>query len=106
MKPVRLPAAATLALPRLGLFALCLFYILPGLIGRDPWKLGGDAASFGVMWTMAHGTLQDWLWPHIGNLPVPEEGPLTFWIGALCIKLFGWLVGDDAAARISSILFF
>ena len=43
MKPVRLPAAATLALPRWALFALGLLYILPGLIGRDPWK--DDAGS-------------------------------------------------------------
>ncbi|PRC92095.1 ArnT family glycosyltransferase [Solimicrobium silvestre] len=106
MKPVRLPASATLALPRIGLFALCLLYILPGLIGRDPWKIGGDATSFGIMWTMAHGSWQDWLWPHIVGLPMPEEGPLSFWIGALCIKLFGWLIGDDAAARFSSVLFF
>lgn len=106
MKPVRLPASATLALPRLGLYALCLLYILPGLLGRDPWKIGGDAASFGVMWTMAHGSWQDWLWPHIVGLAAPEDGPLSFWIGALCIKLAGWLVGDDAAARIANVLFF
>ncbi|MFZ6647317.1 ArnT family glycosyltransferase [Undibacterium sp. TJN25] len=105
MKPVRLPAAATIALPRGVIFALCLLYILPGLIGRDPWK-GDDAASFGVMWTMAHGGLQDWLWPHIVGLPAPQEGPLAFWLGAICIKLFGWLMGDAAAARLSTAVFF
>ncbi|MFM9434073.1 4-amino-4-deoxy-L-arabinose transferase-like glycosyltransferase [Janthinobacterium sp. CG_23.3] len=102
MKPVRLPAAATLALPRWALFALGLLYILPGLIGREPWK-NDDAASFGVMWTMAQGGLQDWLWPNIAGLPAPEEGPLTFWLGALCIKLFGWLVGDVFGARLATI---
>ena len=101
MKPVRLPAAATLALPRWALYALGLLYILPGLIGRDPWK--DDAASFGIMWTMAHGGIQDWLLPNIAGLPSPEEGPLAFWLGALCIKLFGWLVGDVLAARVSTI---
>lgn len=105
MKPVRLPASATLALPRWGLVALCLLYILPGLIRRDPWKTD-DAAGFGIMWTMAHGGLHDWLWPHIVGLPMPEEGPLAFWIGALCIKLFGWLLDDALAARISTIVFF
>lgn len=105
MKPVRLPAAATIALPRWSIIALCLLYILPGLIGRDPWK-GADAAGFGVMWTMAHGTLNDWLWPHVVGLPVPEEGPLTFWLGALCIKLFGGIIGDPMAARISTGLAF
>jgi 4-amino-4-deoxy-L-arabinose transferase-like glycosyltransferase len=101
MKPVRLPAAATLALPRWALYALGLLYILPGLIGRDPWK--DDAGSFGIMWTMAHGHWQDWLLPNIAGLSSPEEGPLAFWLGALCIKLFGWLVGDVLAARVSTI---
>jgi 4-amino-4-deoxy-L-arabinose transferase-like glycosyltransferase len=105
MKPVRIPASATNALPRWALIALCLLYILPGLIGRDPWK-NVDAASFGIEWTMAHGNLGDWLWPHIGNLSMPEEGPLAFWLGAVCIRLFGWLVGDPMAARIAGIGFF
>jgi 4-amino-4-deoxy-L-arabinose transferase-like glycosyltransferase len=105
LKPVRLPAAATNALPRWGLIALCLLYILPGLIARDPWK-NVDAASFGIEWTMAHGTLDDWLWPHIANLTMPDEGPLAFWAGALCIKLFGWLLGDPLAARVASVGFF
>jgi 4-amino-4-deoxy-L-arabinose transferase-like glycosyltransferase len=104
MKPVRLPAAATLALPRWALYALGLLYILPGLIGRDPWK--EDAASFGIMWTMAHGSVSDWLLPNIAGLPSPEEGPLAFWLGALCIKLFGWLLGDVLAARMSTIAIF
>lgn len=105
MKPVRLPAAATNALPRWALFGLCLLYIVPGLIGRDPWKTD-DAASFGVMWTMAHGGLEDWLWPHIVGLPAADKGPLAFWAGALCIKLFGWLLGDTLAARIATVGFF
>lgn len=105
MKPVRLPAAATNALPRWALFGLCLLYIIPGLIGRDPWKTD-DAAGFGVMWTMANGTLEDWLWPHIVGLPSPEKGPLAYWIGAICIKLFGWLIGDPLATRIATGAFF
>ena len=104
MKPVRLPAAATLALPRWALFALGLLYILPGLIGRDPWK--DDAASFGIMWTMAHGTLNDWLYPNIAGMASVEEGPLAFWLGAICIKLFGWLLGDVLAARVSTVAIF
>ncbi|HAT33831.1 MAG TPA: glycosyltransferase [Janthinobacterium sp.] len=102
MKPVRLPAAATLALPRWALFALGLLYILPGLLGRDPWK-NDDAASFGIMWTMAQGGWQDWLWPNIAGLSMPDEGPLAFWLGALGIKLFGWLLGDLTGARLATI---
>lgn len=104
MKPVRLAAAATLALPRWALFGLGLLYILPGLIGRDLWK--EDAASFGIMWTMAQGGLHDWLAPNIAGLPVHGEGPLAFWLGAICIKLFGWLLGDIMAARVSTMAIF
>ncbi|MBS1170768.1 MAG: hypothetical protein H6R01_1686 [Burkholderiaceae bacterium] len=105
MKPVRLAASATTALPRWGLLLLALLYILPGLIGRDPWK-SDEAASFGIMWTMAHGSLADWLSPNIIGLVMPDEGPLAFWVGAICIKLFGWLLGDMLAARVANILFF
>ena len=105
MKPVRLPASATLELPRWGLLLLALIYILSGLLGRDPWK-NDDAASFGIMWNMAHGGLTDWLIPNIVGQPVLEEGPLAFWIGALCIKLFGWLLGDALAARVANIGYF
>lgn len=105
MKPVRLPASAAHSLPRWGLYALCLLYILPGLIGRDPWK-SDDAVSFGVMWTMANGGLQDWLWPHVVGLQVTGDGPLAYWTGAICIKLFGWLLGEPMAARLSAMLFF
>ena len=101
MKPVRLAAAATLALPRWALFGLGLLYILPGLIGRDLWK--EDAASFGIMWSMAQGGLHDWLSPNVAGLPLADEGPLAFWLGAVCIKLFGWLLGGAMAARMSNI---
>lgn len=102
MKPVRLPAAATNALPRMALLALALLYILPGLIGRDPWK-NEDATTFGIMWTMAHGTLQDWLTPNVAGLALPAESPLAYWLGAICIKLFGWLLGDALASRLFTI---
>ncbi|HCY61987.1 MAG TPA: glycosyltransferase [Oxalobacteraceae bacterium] len=105
MKPVRLPASATNPLPRWGLLLLCLLYILSGLIGRDPWK-NEDAAGFGIMWTMANGAWQDWLAPHIVGLQMPQEGPLAWWIGAVCIKLFGWLLGDVLAARLATVFFF
>jgi 4-amino-4-deoxy-L-arabinose transferase-like glycosyltransferase len=102
MKPVRLPASATSALPRIALVALALLYILPGLIGRDPWK-NEDATSFGIMWTMAHGNLADWLSPNVAGLALPAESPLAYWFGAICIRLFGWLLGDPLAARLSTI---
>jgi 4-amino-4-deoxy-L-arabinose transferase-like glycosyltransferase len=106
--PARLTAEATLKLPRWALVALCLLYILPGLIGRDPWK-SEDAAAFGAMWTMAgggHGGIADWLVPNVVGAPVVDAGPLMFWVGAVCIELFGSLLGPPLAARLATVLFF
>jgi 4-amino-4-deoxy-L-arabinose transferase-like glycosyltransferase len=82
-----------------------MLYILPGILRRDPWKTD-DAAGFGIMWTMAHGSLADWLAPNISGLSMPNEAPLAFWIGALLIKCLGWLLTDAVAARISILVFF
>ena len=107
--PARLTASSTLKLPRWALFLMCLLYILPGLVGRDPWK-SEDATGFGVMWTMAEGAgfggITDWLVPNVAGAPIVEAGPLMFWVGALFIKLFGWAVDAAHAARLATVLFF
>ncbi|MDQ6830108.1 MAG: glycosyltransferase family 39 protein, partial [Gemmatimonadota bacterium] len=107
--PARLIASDTLKLPRWALIALCLVYILPGLIGRDPWK-SEDAAGFGVMWTMAtgsgHGGFADWLLPNVAGAPVLESGPLMYWVGAICIAVFGHVVNAALAARLATVIFF
>lgn len=105
MKPVLLPAAATRALPRWIILSLALLYILPGLIGRDPWK-NEDATNFGIVWTMANGHLQDWFNLNIAGLDMPTSSPLSFWLAALCIKLFGGIFGDAFAARIFTAICF
>lgn len=106
--PARLTALATLKLPRWALFLMCLLYTLPGLIGRDPWKTE-DANGFGVMWTMAQGGSHDWLVPNIAGAPVFDNGPLAYWIGAVCIRAFSRvpanLLDAPMAARIGTILF-
>jgi len=107
--PARLVASETLKLPRWALVALCLLYILPGLIGRDPWK-SEDATTFGVMWTMAtgggSGGVADWALPNVVGAPVVETGPLMYWVGAAFIRAFDGVVSADLAARFATILFF
>ena len=63
---VKLTAAATASIPRVIIFSLTLVYGLAGLFERDPWK-NEDAIGFGVMWTLHHGGLQDWLVPHLAG---------------------------------------
>ena len=107
--PARLTASETLKLPRWALIVLCLLYILPGLVGRDPWK-SEDASAFGAMWTMAtgsgYGGIVDWLLPNVAGAPVVDSGPLMYWVGAACIVVFGHFLGDDLAARLATVLFF
>ncbi|WP_042886487.1 ArnT family glycosyltransferase [Cupriavidus necator] len=103
--PVQLTAAATGALPRALLLAICIIYGLVGLFGRDPWK-NEDAAGFGVMWQLATGGLHDWLMPNIAGRPYSEDGPLVFWIGAIMIRGFGGWLGAADAARLATALFF
>lgn len=87
------------------LFGLLAAYILPGLFGREPWSLE-DASAFGVMWTMAHGDAAAWWLPSVAGEPLPEEGPLPFWIGAVLIRIFGGVIGDIVAARLLTVLWF
>ncbi len=103
--PARVTEAAAAKLPRWMFFGLLAAYILPGLFARDPWSLE-DASAFGVMWTMAHGGIAEWWLPSVVGEPLPEEGPLPFWIGALMIKLFGGIFGDIVAARLVTVLWF
>ncbi len=103
--PARVTEAAAAKLPRWILLVLLVAYVLPGLFGRDPWSLE-DASAFGVMWTMAQGHVADWLLPGVVGQPLPEEGPLPFWMGALMIRLFGGLFGAIDAARLVSVLWF
>jgi len=105
LSPARVSAAAARRLPRPALFALLAAYIVAGLFGRDPW-LPEDAAGFGIAASMAHGTAADWWLPNIAGERLVEEGPLAFWVGAMFIWLFGALLGDAQAARLSAGLWF
>ena len=103
--PARVTEAAAAKLPRWMLLALLIAYAVPGLFGRDPWSLE-DASAFGVMWTMAQGNVAEWLLPGVVGQPLPEEGPLPFWAGAMLIRAFGGLLGAVDAARLTSVLWF
>lgn len=105
MKPVRLSASATLALPRWGLWFLAIIYILPGLIGRDYFQ-SDEAASLGIVWSMVNGNLHDWFFLNIAQLPSPKQAPLSFWLTALSTKLFSAPLGEIMAARMATIIFF
>lgn len=83
------------------LAVLLVLYILPGLIGHDPWKVE-DATAFGVAWDMLQRG--SWLTPAIAGKAYPDA-PLYYWIAAACGKLFAWALPVHDGSRLASGLF-
>ncbi len=91
-KPAIVTQEGARRLPRIPLLLLCAAYLLPGLVGRDPWR-SADVQAFGLMAAMAEGRTP-WLAPALGGVPL-EGALLPHWLGALFILAGqGWL---DAA---------
>src|SRR5262245_57355676 len=77
-------------------------FLLPGLIGHDPWK-SEDAVGVGIVHAMLSNG--DWLLPHLAGEPFYEDGPLYFWVAAVTVKALGGLLPPHAAARFASAFF-
>jgi 4-amino-4-deoxy-L-arabinose transferase-like glycosyltransferase len=81
-------------MPRSLLLSVCILYALPGLLGRDPWRLA-DAAGFGMAWNFS---LQPWgpgwLIPAVAGQTTADQGPLPFWLAAGAMKLLPGLHAD------------
>jgi len=62
------------------LLLICLAYLLPGQLSREPWRQG-DLASFGFMAALARGE-STWWAPALAGLPAPDGALLPYWLGA------------------------
>ncbi|MBA3903501.1 MAG: hypothetical protein C0522_07500 [Rhodocyclaceae bacterium] len=80
----------------------CALYLLPGLIGRDPWK-SDDATHFGVVYSLLSGG--DWLLPRLAGELWLDSPPLYYWVAALFAKAFGLVLPLHDAARLASGFF-
>src|SRR3954447_19453444 len=81
---------------------LCLAWVMPGLIGHDPWK-SDEAVIFGAVTEMLRSG--DWIALRVSGEPLLDKAPLVPWIAAALAKLLGgWLAPHDAA-RLTSGLF-
>ncbi|MFY9137658.1 ArnT family glycosyltransferase [Zwartia sp.] len=103
--PARLTANASAKLPRLVLLILAVAYVLAGLYGRDPWKTD-DVLSLATMLSALESQGADWLVPHLGDLKLTQDGPLSMWVGAILIHLFSPLLGEIGASRLINLLWF
>ncbi len=95
--PAIVTQSAVRRLPRIALFLFCVAYVLPGFLGREPWK-NADVSAFGVMLEMAAGH-SGWWSPQVLGVAVEEAGPLPYWLGAVFIKLLVFL-SPEVAVRV------
>ena len=88
-------------LPRIALLLLCAAYLLPGLVGRGPWK-SADITSFGYMAELARNTegLARWFDPMLLGLRPETPALIPYWIGAWAIKIAPSWLHPDLAVRI------
>jgi 4-amino-4-deoxy-L-arabinose transferase-like glycosyltransferase len=78
---------------------LVLTWMLPGLVGHDPWKID-EAINFGAVLDMLRNG--DWLRFSIAGEAYPDKAPLYLWLAAACTKLFGGALALHDAARLAS----
>lgn len=103
--PAIVAQASVRPFPRWALWLLCAAYVLPGFVGRDPWK-SQDIEAFGFMLELAQsggGQATRWLKPLLFGQPDPNLALLPTWLGAWAIRLApaGW---ETMAARLPFML--
>lgn len=75
--------------------ALCLAWLLPTLVGHDPWK-PDEGYSFGLVWSILES--HDGVVPMLAGEPFVEKPPLFYLTAAGFAKLFSpWLAYHDGA---------
>ena len=92
--PAIIAQSAVRRLPRLALVLFGVAYVLPGFVGRGPWK-SADITAFGVMQELAQ-TGSGWLQPSLMGQTAGLDGLLPYWLGAAAIWLMPFL--DPALA--------
>jgi 4-amino-4-deoxy-L-arabinose transferase-like glycosyltransferase len=84
------------------LVLLVIAYMLPGLIGHDPWK-PDEPYTFGAVLHMVR--TGEWVVPVVGGQPFVEKPPLYYWMSwATARGASAWLPLHDAA-RLASLVF-
>ena len=103
--PAIVAQAAVRRLPRVALLLLCAAYLMPGLVGRGPWK-SADIAAFGYMAELARSAegIARWFDPLLLGLRPETPALIPYWIGAWAIRIAPSWVSPDLAVRIAFAL--
>jgi 4-amino-4-deoxy-L-arabinose transferase-like glycosyltransferase len=81
---------------------VCLAWLLPGLVGHDPWK-ADEAIAFGAVTEMLR--TGDWLAFSLAGEPLHDRAPLFLWVAAALAKGLGGLLPLHDAARLAAGVF-
>ncbi len=100
--PAIVAQGAVRRLPRVALLLFCIAYVLPGFLGRGPWK-SADITAFGYMAELARGGA-NWFSPQLMGLPPEVDALLPYWLGAWAMQLAPAWIAPDFAARIAFVL--
>ena len=84
------------------LAVLCAAYLLPGIIGHEPWKPDEGYVFGGVYHVIQTG---DWVVPHVGGEPFMEKPPLFHLVAAFLAQLASPVLALHDGARLASALF-
>ena len=88
--PAIVAQSVTKRLSRRILWLFCLAYILPGFVGREPWK-NADVSAFGYMLEIFNGQ-SSWFAPQSLGQAAEGSALLPYWLGAWALQLApSWL---------------
>jgi 4-amino-4-deoxy-L-arabinose transferase-like glycosyltransferase len=79
--------------------ALFAIWIMPGLVGHDPWK-PDEAENMGIVYAMMQSG--EWLVPTLAGEPFLTNPPLVHWIAAALATLFSPPLELHDAARLAA----
>lgn len=96
--PAIVTQGAVKRLPRLALLLFCIAYVLPGFLGRVPWK-SADISAYGYMAELAGGHT-DWFSPTLLGLSPEVDALLPYWLGAWAIQITPDWFTPDLSVRI------
>jgi 4-amino-4-deoxy-L-arabinose transferase-like glycosyltransferase len=91
-----------LASPIAALILIFLLWIMPGLIGRDPWK-ADEPYTVGIVSHIIQ--TGDWIVPHVAGEPFLEKPPLFFLVAAGFGRMLSPPLSLHDASRLASAVF-
>ncbi len=78
---------------------LCLAWLLPGLVGHDPWK-PDEAYVFGAVYEILQGS--SWVIPQLAGEPFIDKPPLFYLSAAVSAWIFSPILPLHDAARLAA----